>query len=195
MNTWKIETYLDFETADQVVWNHLQFKTDLDSERRAPNLGNIYYFIKLSDERTVTLCLTKLGEYCTLSHELFTWEDIPDFLLDIEDDLWMMFYAVLGKEQEMTQFKQKLIDNLSNNDLIFEDDNRKSKRGPRHYSVKEKIDAVLVWERWDRDRFPTTIEEFLENKFGVNTDSTLCVAKSTFYDWRDKYKKGILKLE
>jgi len=64
---------------------------------------------------------------------------------------------------------------------------KKSKRGPRRYSVAEKIEAVEQWDKLDRDKFPVTLDEWLEEKFGT-TGGVLNVAVSTFHGWR-KLKK------
>lgn len=58
----------------------------------------------------------------------------------------------------------------------------KSKRGPRRYSLKEKIAARKRWDKLDRDEHPIKLEEFLEDEFG-STGGKLNVATSTFYDW------------
>jgi hypothetical protein len=59
----------------------------------------------------------------------------------------------------------------------------KSKRGPRRYSRAEKIAARQEWDALDRDLYPTTLEEWLEHKFGVSPARILNVPKSTFYGW------------
>jgi hypothetical protein len=60
---------------------------------------------------------------------------------------------------------------------------RKSKRGPHQYSKDEKIRAVTEWDDLDKDKYPTTLEEWLEQKFGEE-HGVLCVKPSAFHGWR-----------
>ena len=57
-----------------------------------------------------------------------------------------------------------------------------SKRGQHKYSLEEKIAARKEWQDLDKNVTPTTLEEWLENKFGSES-GVLNVAKSTFYGW------------
>ena len=59
----------------------------------------------------------------------------------------------------------------------------KSKCGPRNYSRAEKIAARQEWDALDRDVYPTTLEEWLEHKFGTSPAGTLKVPRSTFHGW------------
>jgi len=58
----------------------------------------------------------------------------------------------------------------------------KSKRGPRKYSLAEKIKARQEWDNLDRDNSPVTLEQWLETKFGLE-GGELVVPTSTFYGW------------
>jgi len=60
---------------------------------------------------------------------------------------------------------------------------KKSKRGPRKYSKSEKISAREEWDQLDRDENPTTLEEWLEYRFGASAKGMLNVSPSTFYGW------------
>lgn len=60
---------------------------------------------------------------------------------------------------------------------------RKSKRGPRPRTKEEMIAAIRAWDALDRDRFAITLEEWLEERYGL-TGGKLNVPPSTFHGWR-----------
>jgi hypothetical protein len=58
-----------------------------------------------------------------------------------------------------------------------------AKQGPRYYSNEEKIAAYKEWKALDRYITPIMLEEWLEEKFGIEYGQ-LKVKKSTFYGWK-----------
>ena len=62
------------------------------------------------------------------------------------------------------------------------------KHGPSRYTDEEKIRAVHLWDRLDKGISAQTLEEFLDELFG-NEAGTPNVSNSTFYGWRNKFRK------
>jgi len=58
---------------------------------------------------------------------------------------------------------------------------KKGKRGDR--SRADKIRTRLEWDALDKDEHPTTLENWLLEKFGTHPNGDLIVPPSTFYSW------------
>ena len=62
------------------------------------------------------------------------------------------------------------------------------KYGPSRYTDEEKIAAVVKWRNLDKGIKAVTLNEFLDAEFG-NEGGVAHVSNSTFYGWRDKFRK------
>ena len=59
----------------------------------------------------------------------------------------------------------------------------KSKRGPHKYAKADKIAARQAWADLDKEITPTTLDAWLESRFGLAEGGILNVPPSTFYGW------------
>ena len=64
---------------------------------------------------------------------------------------------------------------------------RTNKQGRKTlYKLEDRLSVIEQWENRDRANFSFTLEELLNERFGVSPDGIPVVSIQTFYAWRKR---------
>jgi len=109
------------------------------------------------------------------------WNDTHPHL----EGIWQLF----EKEMKRQGWKVDDVEGETGKENGAEPRVKKGKQGPHRYSSQEKLDAHNAWDAIDQDMTPISLEEFLEEKFGVEAGN-LIVPLSTFHGWRTQLRRN-----
>ena len=64
---------------------------------------------------------------------------------------------------------------------------RTNKQGRKTlYKLEDRLSVIEQWENRDRANFSFTLEELLNERFGVSPDGIPVISIQTFYAWRSR---------
>lgn len=109
----------------------------------------------------------------------------PSSMTPDEKEMLVSKMEQMGKEIESLQ---KEVDALKKSQEKKEF-KKFSKRGRQTPADKDKLEALVKWDALDKSVYAISLEQFLIQEFGENSDGSPRVATPTFHGWRGQLKK------
>lgn len=131
------------------------------------------------------------------------WSFFRDIMIELANDYpeirrTVINYDFMGPSKPLNEIQEEDLfcnfDKSIREDLVT--DNRQSieytktprKNGPSNFAIDEKLAAIKAWDRLDKDFYPKKLQDWLDDRYGVEGGVSV-VPVPTFHGWRRILKK------